>query len=163
MFASQRLKISRIGRAWMAIREDEIAAAAIGVSRVKYKLLAFAIGAAFAGATGTLYVAKLRTATPEMFMFPVSVMNRASRGRPQPGKPYMLQKRHLARTPDWGPRSERPGSQMARPDRESQVSPTLCWRGVDSNHQFRESRHRCPHVISASKWPSLLTSSAIGR
>jgi len=39
MFASQRLKISRIGRAWMAIREDEIAAAAVGVSRVKYKLL----------------------------------------------------------------------------------------------------------------------------
>ena len=74
MFASQRLKISRIGRAWMAIREDEIAAAAMGVNRVKFKLLAFAIGAAFAGATGTLYVAKLQTATPEMFMFPVSVM-----------------------------------------------------------------------------------------
>src|SRR5215813_10064186 len=51
MFASQRLKISRIGRAWMAIREDEIAAAAMGVNRVKFKLLAFAIGAAFAGAT----------------------------------------------------------------------------------------------------------------
>ena len=74
MFASQRLKVSRVGRAWMAIREDEIAAAAMGVNRVRYKLLAFAIGAAFAGATGTLYVAKLQTATPEMFMFPVSVM-----------------------------------------------------------------------------------------
>ena len=71
---SQRLKDSRIGRAWMAIREDEIAAAAMGVDRVRYKLLAFAIGAAFAGATGTFYVAKLQTATPEMFMFPVSVM-----------------------------------------------------------------------------------------
>src|SRR5262249_41383418 len=44
------------------------------IDRVRYKLLAFAIGAAFAGATGTLYVAKLQTATPEMFMFPVSVM-----------------------------------------------------------------------------------------
>jgi len=74
MFASQRLKFSRVGRAWMAIREDEIAAAAMGVNRVKFKLLAFSIGAAFAGATGTLYVAKLQTATPEMFMFPVSVM-----------------------------------------------------------------------------------------
>src|SRR5579872_2527860 len=74
MFSSQRLKFSRIGRAWMAIREDEIAAAAMGVNRVKYKLLAFATGAAFAGATGTLYVAKLQTATPDMFMFPVSVM-----------------------------------------------------------------------------------------
>jgi branched-chain amino acid transport system permease protein len=74
IFVSLRLKDSRIGRAWMAIREDEIAAGAMGVNRVKLKLLAFAIGAAFAGATGTFYVAKLQTATPEMFMFPVSVM-----------------------------------------------------------------------------------------
>ena len=74
ILTSQRLKDSRIGRAWMAIREDEIAAAAMGVNRVRFKLLAFAIGAAFAGATGTFYVAKLQTATPEMFMFPVSVM-----------------------------------------------------------------------------------------
>ena len=66
--------ISRIGRAWMAIREDEIAAGAMGVNRTKYKLLAFAIGAAFAGMTGVFYVAKLQTATPEMFGFPVSVM-----------------------------------------------------------------------------------------
>jgi branched-chain amino acid transport system permease protein len=71
---SQRLKSSRIGRAWMAIREDEIAAAAMGVNRTKLKLLAFATGAAFAGATGTLFVAKLQTATPDMFGFPVSVM-----------------------------------------------------------------------------------------
>ncbi|HZK89894.1 MAG TPA: branched-chain amino acid ABC transporter ATP-binding protein/permease [Stellaceae bacterium] len=74
ILTSQRLKASRIGRAWMAIREDEIAAAAMGVDRVKFKLLAFATGAAFAGATGALFVAKLQTATPEMFMFPVSVM-----------------------------------------------------------------------------------------
>src|ERR1700720_812563 len=74
ILTSQRLKDSRIGRAWMALREDEIAAAAMGVDRVRFKLLAFAIGAAFAGATGTFYVAKLQTATPEMFMFPVSVM-----------------------------------------------------------------------------------------
>src|SRR5208282_2566760 len=74
MFVSSRLKESRVGRAWMAIREDEIAAGAMGVNRVKLKLLAFAIGAGFAGATGTFYVAKLQTATPDMFMFPVSVM-----------------------------------------------------------------------------------------
>jgi branched-chain amino acid transport system permease protein len=74
IFTSLRLKSSRVGRAWMAIREDEIAAAAMGVNRVKFKLLAFAIGAGFAGATGTFFVAKLQTATPEMFMFPVSVM-----------------------------------------------------------------------------------------
>jgi branched-chain amino acid transport system permease protein len=74
IFTSQRLKASRIGRAWMAIREDEIAAAAMGVNRVRLKLLAFATGAAFAGATGALYVAKLQTAAPEMFEFSVSVM-----------------------------------------------------------------------------------------
>src|SRR5579884_1597655 len=74
IFISYRLKDSRIGRAWMAIREDEIAAGAMGVNRTRLKLLAFAVGAAFAGATGTYYVAKLQTATPDMFMFPVSVM-----------------------------------------------------------------------------------------
>jgi branched-chain amino acid transport system permease protein len=74
IFVSLRLKNSRIGRAWLAIREDEIAAEAMGVNRVKLKLLAFAVGAGFAGATGTFYVAKLQTATPEMFTFPVSVM-----------------------------------------------------------------------------------------
>src|ERR1700722_10719700 len=74
MFISIRLRDSRIGRAWMAIREDEIAAAAMGVDRTKFKLLAFAIGAAFGGMTGVFYVAKLQTATPEMFGFPVSVM-----------------------------------------------------------------------------------------
>src|SRR5262249_14711529 len=74
VFVSTRLKSSRIGRAWMAIREDEIAASAMGVNSVRLMLLAFGIGAGFAGSTGTLYVAKLRTAAPEMFMFPVSVM-----------------------------------------------------------------------------------------
>ena len=74
IFVSIRLRDSRIGRAWMAIREDEIAAGAMGVNLVRNKLLAFAIGAAFAGMTGTFYVAKLQTATPEMFGYPVSVM-----------------------------------------------------------------------------------------
>lgn len=74
IFISMRLKNSRIGRAWLALREDEIAAEAMGVNRTRLKLLAFAIGASFAGMTGTFYVAKLQTAAPEMFMFPVSVM-----------------------------------------------------------------------------------------
>ncbi len=74
IFVSYRLKESRIGRAWMAIREDEVAAGAMGVNRTRLKLLAFALGAALAGATGTFYVAKLKTATPDMFQFPVSVM-----------------------------------------------------------------------------------------
>ncbi len=74
MFVSIRLRDSRIGRAWMAIREDETAASAMGVDRTRLKLLAFAIGAAFAGASGVFYIAKLQTATPDMFGFPVSVM-----------------------------------------------------------------------------------------
>jgi branched-chain amino acid transport system permease protein len=74
IFTSIRLRDSRIGRAWMAIREDETAAGAMGVNLVRYKLLAFAIGAAFAGMTGVFYVAKLQTATPEMFNFNVSAM-----------------------------------------------------------------------------------------
>jgi branched-chain amino acid transport system permease protein len=74
LIVSLRLRDSRIGRAWMAIREDEIAAGAMGINRTRFKLLAFAIGAGFAGLAGTLYVAKLQTATPEMFGFPVSIM-----------------------------------------------------------------------------------------
>jgi branched-chain amino acid transport system permease protein len=74
IFVSLRLRHSRVGRAWIAIREDEIAAEAMGINRTRAKLTAFAIGAAFAGITGTYYVAKVQTATPEMFMFPVSVM-----------------------------------------------------------------------------------------
>ncbi len=74
IFVSIRLRDSRIGRAWMAIREDEMAAGAMGVSPVHYKLLAFAIGAAFAGMTGVFFVAKLQTATPDMFNFSVSSM-----------------------------------------------------------------------------------------
>src|SRR5438309_8722932 len=74
IFVSIRLRDSRIGRAWMAIREDEIAAGAMGVNLVRLKLLAFAIGAAFAGMTGVFFVSKLQTATPEMFNFNVSSM-----------------------------------------------------------------------------------------
>lgn len=74
IFASTRLRESRIGRAWMAIRDDEIAASAMGINLTRFKLLAFGLGAAFAGMAGTFYVAKLQTATPDMFGFPVSIM-----------------------------------------------------------------------------------------
>src|SRR5690348_5011210 len=74
IFVKVVLRDRRIGPAWMAIRDDETAAMTMGVDRTRTKLLAFAIGAAFAGITGTFYVAKLQTATPEMFGFPVSVM-----------------------------------------------------------------------------------------
>jgi ABC-type branched-subunit amino acid transport system ATPase component/ABC-type branched-subunit amino acid transport system permease subunit len=74
VWISIRLQESRLGRAWMAIREDELAAGAMGVNHVHYKLLAFALGAAVGGLGGTFHVAKLTTATPDMFTFPVSVM-----------------------------------------------------------------------------------------
>jgi len=67
------LRVSRIGRAWMAVREDEVAAAAMGVNTVRIKLLAFAIGAAFSGFAGSFYGAKLSLVSPENFGFTVSI------------------------------------------------------------------------------------------
>jgi ABC-type branched-subunit amino acid transport system permease subunit len=64
---------SRLGRAWMAVREDEVAAAAMGVNTVTTKLLAFGIGAAFSGFAGAFYGAKLSLVSPENFGFTVSV------------------------------------------------------------------------------------------
>jgi ABC-type branched-subunit amino acid transport system permease subunit len=64
---------SRLGRAWMAVREDEVAAAAMGVNTVTTKLLAFGIGAAFSGFAGAFYGAKLSLVSPENFGFSVSV------------------------------------------------------------------------------------------
>ena len=67
------LRRSRLGRAWMAVREDEVAAAAMGVNTVGVKLLAFSIGAAFSGFAGTFYGAKLSLESPENFGFTVSI------------------------------------------------------------------------------------------
>lgn len=67
------LRRSRVGRAWMAVREDEVAAAAMGVNTVRIKLLAFAIGAAFSGFAGSFYGAKLSLVSPENFGFTVSI------------------------------------------------------------------------------------------
>src|SRR5881398_451963 len=64
---------SRLGRAWMAVREDEVAAAATGINTVAIKLLAFAIGASFAGFAGAFYGAKLSLVSSENFEFIVSV------------------------------------------------------------------------------------------
>ncbi|HME82498.1 MAG TPA: hypothetical protein VKF82_10505 [Candidatus Eremiobacteraceae bacterium] len=67
------LKRSRLGRAWMAIREDELAATHMGVNPVTTKLLAFAMGASFAGLAGCIYAAKLTLISPDEFNFSVSV------------------------------------------------------------------------------------------
>jgi ABC-type branched-subunit amino acid transport system permease subunit len=64
---------SRLGRAWMAVREDETAAAASGVNTVSIKLLAFSIGAATSGFAGAFYGAKLSYVSSENFGFVVSV------------------------------------------------------------------------------------------
>ncbi|HYL06995.1 MAG TPA: hypothetical protein VEU76_00490, partial [Candidatus Udaeobacter sp.] len=64
---------SRLGRAWMAVREDETAAAASGVNTVTVKLLAFSIGAATSGFAGAFYGAKLSYVSWENFSFIVSV------------------------------------------------------------------------------------------
>ena len=67
------LQNSRIGRAWMAVREDEVAAAASGVNTVAIKLTAFAIGASFAGFAGAFYGAQLSLVSSDNFEFIVSV------------------------------------------------------------------------------------------
>jgi len=69
----RNLHRSRLGRAWMAVREDEVAAAAMGVNTVAVKLLAFSIGAAFSGFAGTYYAGKLSLVSPENFGFQVSI------------------------------------------------------------------------------------------
>ena len=72
MILAYRLENSRIGRAWMAIREDELAAAASGLNTVTTKLLAFALGASTAGFAGVFNAAKLTFVSPDQFMFTVS-------------------------------------------------------------------------------------------
>lgn len=64
---------SRLGRAWMAIREDEVAAAAMGINTVTTKLLAFAIGASFSGFAGAYYGASFGLVSPDDFLFTVSI------------------------------------------------------------------------------------------
>ena len=74
IFASWRLENSRMGRSWMAIREDETAADCMGVDPIRTKLLAFALGASFSGFAGAFYAAKLQAIFPELFKFQVSIM-----------------------------------------------------------------------------------------
>lgn len=69
-----RLELSRIGRAWMAIREDEIAAKAMGINTRNMKLLAFGMGATFGGVSGTMFAAFQGFVSPESFSLMESVM-----------------------------------------------------------------------------------------
>lgn len=72
-FLAWRLKDSRIGRAWMALREDEDVARAMGINHVTTKLMAFAIGALFSGIAGTIFAAKLTSVYPHSMNFLVSI------------------------------------------------------------------------------------------
>jgi ABC-type branched-subunit amino acid transport system permease subunit len=72
MILMYRLHDSRIGRAWMAIREDELAAAANGINTVVTKLLAFALGATTSGFAGVFNASKLTIVDPTQFLFTVS-------------------------------------------------------------------------------------------
>jgi len=69
-----RLEVSRIGRAWMAIREDEIAAKAMGINTRNMKLLAFGMGATFGGVSGSMFAAFQGFVSPESFSLMESVM-----------------------------------------------------------------------------------------
>jgi branched-chain amino acid transport system permease protein len=69
----RRLEHSKLGRAWNAIREDEIAAIAMGIPLVRSKLFAFAIGASFSGAMGVIFAANRTFVSPESFSLTASI------------------------------------------------------------------------------------------
>jgi branched-chain amino acid transport system permease protein len=68
------LRASRLGRAWTAIREDELAAKHAGIDTTRTKLAAFALGASFSGLAGVVFAAKLSLVSPDLFQFQVSVL-----------------------------------------------------------------------------------------
>ena len=74
IFITLRLEDSRLGRAWVAIREDEVAAKACGINTRNVKLLAFAIGASFGGVAGGLFAGFQEYVSPESFSLMESIM-----------------------------------------------------------------------------------------
>ena len=73
VFFLRRLERSRLGRAWVALREDELAASCMGISPLHAKLTAFAIGGFIAGIAGCVFASKQGTVSPDSFDFIVSV------------------------------------------------------------------------------------------
>ncbi|THB69482.1 MAG: high-affinity branched-chain amino acid ABC transporter permease LivM [Desulfovibrio sp.] len=69
IFFVNRLKVSRLGRAWQALREDEIACQAMGIDKTKTKLTAFALGATWAGFAGVLFASRETFINPKSFEF----------------------------------------------------------------------------------------------
>jgi branched-chain amino acid transport system permease protein len=74
IFVNIRLRDSRLGRAWIAVREDETAAAAMGINLVTTKLWAYALGAVFGGIAGAFYGAFIKSIFPTSFSFNVSIL-----------------------------------------------------------------------------------------
>jgi branched-chain amino acid transport system permease protein len=73
LFVNFRLRDSRLGRAWVALREDEVAAASMGVPLVKTKLMAYATGAAFGGLAGVFFASYRNTVNADQFQFSFSI------------------------------------------------------------------------------------------
>jgi branched-chain amino acid transport system permease protein len=73
LFIATRLRDSRLGRQWMALREDEDVAEAMGMNLVNTKLMAFATGAAFSGLSGAIFAAKLTSIFPHSFNLIISI------------------------------------------------------------------------------------------
>ncbi len=73
VWLANNMRNSRLGRAWMAIREDELAAAHMGINTTTTKLAAFAMGASFSGLAGCALASKLQLVSPDQFGFNVSV------------------------------------------------------------------------------------------
>jgi branched-chain amino acid transport system permease protein len=73
-FITRRVYSSRIGRAWVAIREDEIASSVAGINTTLYKLYACAFGAFWAGLAGAVFAGKMQFVSPESFTFMESVL-----------------------------------------------------------------------------------------
>lgn len=70
----RRIECSKIGRAWVAIKENEIAASTLGINTTKYKIYAFSFGTFWAGIAGILFSAKMRFISPESFTFLESIL-----------------------------------------------------------------------------------------
>jgi branched-chain amino acid transport system permease protein len=73
LFINLRLRDSRLGRAWVALREDEVAAVSMGIPLVRTKLLAYATGAAFGGTSGAFLAAYFTTVNADQFAFSFSI------------------------------------------------------------------------------------------
>lgn len=74
LIGMRRLEDSRLGRAWLYVREDQLAAEAMGIDTTHAKLMAFVIGSAWAGVAGVLYASRFRVIAPENFSFLESVI-----------------------------------------------------------------------------------------